>query len=378
MSNRSESLYRHPSLAHLRAQAKAPIPGLNRIDFAGNKLGTRFSAWLKLKQAAMRLRLRSTAAIFRWQEFLSSRRFRSPRDPGRAEQKCNRKRARPRAYIIAMHGSDYGAPLRFANEGKIRLYEPEGFEGMRRAGQLVASALDLLAEHVRPGITTEAIDRLVFDFAMKNGAMPATLNYRGYPKSCCTSLNHVVCHGIPGPRVLVEGDVLNVDVTLILNGWHGDSSRMFTVGRLSRKAERLIEVTHEAMMRGISVVKPGATIGDIGYAIQRYAESERCSIVRDFCGHGVGLVFHDKPNILHYGTPGEGAVLEAGMIFTVEPMINLGKPHVKMLSDGWTAVTRDRSLSAQFEHSVGVTAAGVEIFTLSPRGWHQPPYPGQI
>jgi methionyl aminopeptidase len=277
-----------------------------------------------------------------------------------------------------MHGSEYGAPLKFANEGKIKLYGPEGFEGMRRAGQLAAAALDLLAAHVRPGVTTESIDRLVFDFALRNHAVPATLNYRGYPKSCCTSLNHVVCHGIPGPRVLVDGDVLNVDVTLILNGWHGDTSRMYTVGRVSRKAERLIEVTHEAMMRGIAVIRPGATVGDVGYAIQRYAEGERCSVVRDFCGHGVGLLFHDKPNILHYGTPGEGVRLEPGMIFTVEPMINLGKPHVKMLSDGWTAVTRDRSISAQFEHTVGVTDTGVEVFTFSPKGWHMPPYPAQM
>ncbi len=275
---------------------------------------------------------------------------------------------------LDMNGSEYGAPVRFANEAKIRLYGPDGFEGMRRAGQLAAAALDVIAAYVKPGVTTEAIDQLVFDFAMQNRAVPATLNYRGYPKSCCTSLNHVVCHGIPGPRVLIEGDVLNVDVTLILDGWHGDSSRMYSVGRISRKAERLIEVTHVAMMRGISVIKPGATVGDIGYAIQKYAESERCSVVRDFCGHGVGLVFHDKPNILHYGTRGEGAVLEAGMIFTVEPMINLGKPHVKMLSDGWTAVTRDRSLSAQFEHTVGVTATGVEVFTFSPGGLHKPPY----
>jgi methionyl aminopeptidase len=277
-----------------------------------------------------------------------------------------------------MHGSEYGAPLRSADEGKIKLYGPEGFEGMRRAGQLAAAALDLVAEHVRPGITTEVLDQLIFRFAMDHGALPATLNYRGYPKSSCISLNHVVCHGIPGPRVLVEGDILNVDVTLILNGWHGDSSRMYTAGRISRKAERLIEVTHEAMLRGIAVIKPGATVGDIGYAIQTFAERERCSVVRDFCGHGVGLVFHDKPNILHYGTKGEGSVLQPGMIFTVEPMINLGKPHVKMLSDGWTAVTRDRSLSAQFEHTVGVTAAGAEVFTYSPRGWHMPPYPPQI
>jgi methionyl aminopeptidase len=277
-----------------------------------------------------------------------------------------------------MHGSEYGAPIRLANDGKIKLHGPEAFEGMGRAGQLSAMALDILADFVQPGVTTEAIDELVFNFAMKHNAVPATLNYRGYPKSCCTSLNHVVCHGIPGPRLLIEGDIINVDVTLILDGWHGDSSRMYTVGRVSRKAERLIDVTYEAMMRGIAVIKPGARVGDIGHAIQKYAESERCSVVRDFCGHGLGLVFHDKPNILHYGTQGEGVTLEPGMLFTVEPMINLGKPHVKMLSDGWTAVTRDRSLSAQFEHTVGVTETGVEVFTYSPKGLHKPPYPIQL
>jgi methionyl aminopeptidase len=277
-----------------------------------------------------------------------------------------------------MNGSEYDAPLKFANDSKIRLHGPEAFEGMRRAGQLVAMALDLLADVAKPGITTDAIDEIVFDYAMQHGAVPATLNYRGYPKSCCTSLNHVVCHGIPGPRVLVDGDILNVDVTLIVDGWHGDSSRMYPIGHIPRKAERLIEVTYEAMMRGIAVVKPGATVGDIGHAIQKFAESERCSVVRDFCGHGLGLVFHDKPNILHYGAPGEGVVLEPGMMFTVEPMINLGKPHVKMLSDGWTAVTRDRSLSAQFEHTVGVTPKGCEVFTLSPKGLHRPPYGRQV
>jgi len=277
-----------------------------------------------------------------------------------------------------MNVSNYGMPLRLANEGKITLYGQEGFEGMRRAGRLAAEALDLITMHIRPGVTTEFIDQLVFRFAMQHGALLATLNYRGYPKSCCISLNHVVCHGIPGSRMLIEGDTLNVDVTFIVNGWHGDSSRMYTVGRISRKAERLIEVTYEAMMRGIAVIKPGATVGDIGHAIQRFAEGERCSVVRDFCGHGVGRVFHDKPNILHYGTPGDGPVLEAGMIFTVEPMINLGKAQVRMLPDGWTAVTRDRSLSAQFEHTVGVTKTGVEVFTYSPRGWHKPPYPPQL
>ena len=205
---------------------------------------------------------------------------------------------------------------------------------------------------------TEVIDRFVYDFGLDHGALPATLGYKGYMKSTCTSINHVVCHGIPNDKPLRDGDIVNIDVTLILDGWHGDSSRMYTVGDVKRAAERLIEVTYEAMMRGIAVIRPGATTGDIGHAIQDYAERERCSVVRDFCGHGVGRLFHDVPNILHYGTPGEGVVLKPGMIFTVEPMINLGRPQVKILSDGWTAVTRDRSLSAQFEHSVGVTETG--------------------
>jgi methionyl aminopeptidase len=261
---------------------------------------------------------------------------------------------------------------------KIKLHGPEAFEAMRRAGRLAAEALDVLTPYVRPGVTTERLDELALEFALDHGAIPAPLNYRGFPKAICTSINHVVCHGIPGPRVLKEGEVVNVDVTLIVDGWHGDTSRMYPVGEVSRKAERLIEVTYEALMRGVGVVKPGASTGDIGAAIQRFAEGERCSVVRDFCGHGLGRVFHDKPNILHYGESGEGVRLEAGMLFTVEPMINLGKPQVKILADGWTAVTRDRSLSAQFEHSIGVTETGCEIFTLSPKGWHCPPYEGAV
>jgi methionyl aminopeptidase len=261
-------------------------------------------------------------------------------------------------------------------ESKIKLHGPEAFAGMRRAGKLVAEALDMITGYVQPGVTTERLDDLVLAFALDHGAVPAPLNYRGYTKSICTSLNHVVCHGIPAPRPLREGDIVNIDVTLIVDGWHGDSSRMYPVGEISRKAERLIEVTYEAMMRGIAAVKPGATTGDIGAAIQTFAEAERCSVVRDFCGHGLGRVFHDRPNILHYGEAGEGIRLEPGMLFTVEPMINLGKPHVKMLSDGWTAVTRDRSLSAQFEHTIGVTDTGCEVFTYSPRGWHKPPFHG--
>jgi methionyl aminopeptidase len=263
-------------------------------------------------------------------------------------------------------------------ESKIKLHGAEAFAGMRRAGRLVAEALDMITDYVQPGVTTERLDDLVLEFALDNNAVPAPLNYRGYTKSICTSLNHVVCHGIPAPRPLREGDIVNIDVTLIVDGWHGDSSRMYGIGEISRKAERLIEVTYESMMRGIAAVKPGATTGDIGAAIQVFAEAERCSVVRDFCGHGLGRVFHDRPNILHYGEAGEGIRLEPGMLFTVEPMINLGKPHVKMLSDGWTAVTRDRSLSAQFEHTVGVTDAGCEVFTYSPRGWHKPPYHGSV
>jgi methionyl aminopeptidase len=264
-----------------------------------------------------------------------------------------------------------------ARDTKIKLHGPEAFAGMAKAGQLVAEVLDLLVDEVKPGVTTEALDDFVFAFAMDHGAVPAPLNYRGFPKSICTSLNHVVCHGIPGPRPLKEGDILNIDVTLIVDGWHGDSSRMYGVGKVPRAAERLLEVTYHALMRGVAAVKPGATTGDIGAAIQTYAEGERCSVVRDFCGHGLGRVFHDRPNILHYGEPGEGLPLKPGMLFTIEPMINLGKPHVKILSDGWTAVTRDRSLSAQFEHTVGVTETGCEVFTVSPRGLHRPPYESQ-
>ncbi|HXW72054.1 MAG TPA: type I methionyl aminopeptidase [Methylocella sp.] len=258
--------------------------------------------------------------------------------------------------------------------GHIKLHGTEAFAGMRRAGRLAAEVLDLLASEVRPGVSTAYLDQLVFDFAIAHDAYPAPLDYRGYRKSICTSINHVVCHGMPDNKGLKEGDIVNIDVTLILDGWHGDSSRMYFVGEVPRRAQRLVEVTYEALMRGMAAVRPGATTGDIGAAIQTYAEAERCSVVRDFCGHGLGRLFHDEPNILHYGRRGEGVVLKPGMFFTIEPMINLGRPHVKILSDGWTAVTRDRSLSAQFEHSIGVTEAGYEAFTLSPRGLHHPPY----
>ena len=264
------------------------------------------------------------------------------------------------------------APLR--KTGQIKLYGADAFAGMRKAGRLVAECLDMLAPEVKPGVPTDRIDQLVFEFAMDHGALPATLMYRGYTKSTCTSINHVVCHGIPNEKPMKEGDIVNIDVTLILDGWHGDTSRMYCVGEVPRRAERLIDVTYELMMRGITAIKPGATTGDIGAAIQTFVEAQHMSVVRDFCGHGLGRLFHDEPNIVHVGRPGEGIALKTGMLFTVEPMINLGRPHVKVLSDGWTAVTRDRSLSAQFEHTVGVTDKGVEIFTLSPKGLDKPPY----
>jgi len=260
-----------------------------------------------------------------------------------------------------------------SRDGKIPLHGPEAFAAMRKAGRLAAQALDMLVPIVQPGVTTAEIDELVLSFALDHGAIPATLNYRGYRYATCTSINHVVCHGMPNDKPLKPGDIVNIDVTLIVDGWHGDTSRMYSVGDVSRRAERLMYVTYESLLRGIAVVKPGNTTGDIGAAIQSYAEGERCSVVRDFCGHGLGRVFHDRPNILHYGEPGEGTVLEPGMLFTIEPMINLGKPHVKILADGWTAVTRDRELSAQFEHTVGVTETGCEIFTESPAGYHFPP-----
>jgi methionyl aminopeptidase len=261
------------------------------------------------------------------------------------------------------------------NTGAIRLYDADAFEGMRKACQVTARCLDALADIVQPGVTTDTIDRFVFDFGLANGAVPATLNYRGYTKSTCTSINHVVCHGIPDAKPLREGDIVNIDVTYVVDGWHGDSSRMYTVGTVKRAAERLLEVTYESLLRGIAAVRPGARTGAIGEAIQTYAEAERCSVVRDFCGHGVGALFHDSPNILHYGRASEGPEMREGMIFTIEPMINLGRPHVKVLADGWTAVTRDRSLSAQYEHTVGVTADGCEIFTLSPGGLDRPGLP---
>ena len=256
----------------------------------------------------------------------------------------------------------------------IRIYEPGDFAGMRKAGALAAQILDEIAAHVFPGQTTAEIDRMITQMVEDAGATSATIGYKGYQHASCISVNHVVCHGIPGDKKLKDGDILNIDVTVIVDGWFGDTSRMYVAGKPNRKAERLIQVTHDALMKGIEAAKPGNTFGDIGYAIQLYAESHRMSVVRDFCGHGLGRVFHAPPNVLHYGRPGTGARLEEGMFFTIEPMINLGRPETKVLADDWTAVTRDKSLSAQFEHSIGITADGCDIFTLSPSGRFHPTF----
>jgi len=245
---------------------------------------------------------------------------------------------------------------------------------MRKAGRLAAEALDFITPHVVPGVTTAELDRLCAEFIAKRGAISAPLNYRGFPRSICTSVNHVVCHGIPGDKKLEDGDIVNIDVTPIVDGWHGDSSRMYYAGRPGVKARKLCEITYESLMLGIKAVRPGATLGDIGHVIQNHVERRRFSVVREFCGHGVGRVFHEPPNVMHYGEPGSGLVLKEGMFFTIEPMINAGRAETKILSDGWTAVTKDKSLSAQFEHTIGVTRDGCEIFTLSPKGWHCPPY----
>ena len=256
----------------------------------------------------------------------------------------------------------------------IKLHGPEGFVGMRAAGRLAAEILDALAGHVAPGVTTGELDDVVHRMTLDAGAVPATLGYRGYTKSCCTSINHVVCHGIPGDKPLKDGDIVNIDVTPILGGWHGDTSRMFLVGDVPIKARKLVDVTYECLMLGLAQAKPGNRLGDISNAIQVHAEKHRYGIVRDFCGHGVGRLFHDSPEVVHAGRPGTGPELKPGMFFTVEPMINIGRADVKLLDDGWTAVTRDRSLSAQFEHSIGITDTGHEIFTKSPMGLDSPPY----
>ncbi|MFN9580306.1 MAG: type I methionyl aminopeptidase [Novosphingobium sp.] len=260
-------------------------------------------------------------------------------------------------------------------DGTIKLHGPEGFEGMRRAGRLAAEILDALAPMVQPGVSTQELDDVVRQMTLDGGAVPATLGYRGYTHSCCISINHVVCHGIPSDKVLKDGDIVNIDVTPLLDGWHGDTSRMYLVGDVPLKAKRLVDVTHECLMLGIEAAsRPGARLGDIGAAIQTYAEANRYGVVREFWGHGLGRLFHDAPEVVHAGRAGTGPELKPGMFFTIEPMINLGKPGVKVLEDGWTAVTRDRSLSAQFEHSIGITETGVEIFTKSPKGLDKPPY----
>ena len=282
---------------------------------------------------------------------------------------------------------------RLTKEG-IRIYEPADFDGMAKAGTLAATILDEMAMHVAPGQTTGELDRLITRMVSDAGAVSATIGYKGYQHASCISVNHVVCHGIPGAPIpkgptetisknhekrrdddrLLDGDILNIDVTVILDGWYGDTSRMYVAGTPLPKAIQLIDVTHEALMQGIAAARPGNTFGDIGHAIQTFAEAQGRSVVRDFCGHGLGRVFHAPPNVLHYGRAGTGAVLEEGMFFTIEPMINFGRPDTKVLADDWTAVTQDKSLSAQFEHSIGITADGCQIFTASPRGLFHPTY----
>ena len=279
------------------------------------------------------------------------------------------------AYIAAM--TEYvsaSADTPLHRTGAIKLHDAEGFEGMRRAGRLAAEILDAVVPHVVPGATTGAIDDMIREQMLAAGAVPATLGYRGYTHSSCISINHVVCHGIPGERTFKDGDIVNIDVTPLLDGWHSDTSRMFLVGDVPLKARRLVDVTYECLMLGIEQARPGNYLGDISHAIQTHAERHRYGVVRDFCGHGLGRMFHDAPEVVHVGRPGTGPELRPGMFFTIEPMINIGRPDVKLLDDGWTAVTRDRSLSAQFEHSIGITEDGCEIFTTSPKGFDRPPY----
>lgn len=272
-----------------------------------------------------------------------------------------------------MTQADAATSIRTNRDG-IYIHSAEAFDGMRAAGRLAAEILDEIGPHVVPGVSTAALDQIIQDRIEAADATSATIGYKGYQHASCISINHVVCHGIPGTKVLRDGDVLNVDVTVIVDGWYGDTSRMYWAGKLARKAERLIQITHDSLMEGIAAVKPGNTFGDIGHVIQRYAEAQRCSVVRDFCGHGLGRQFHSAPNVLHYGRAGSGATLEPGMFFTIEPMVNLGRPETKILSDEWTAVTKDRSLSAQYEHSIGVTENGCEIFTLSPADVYAPDF----
>ena len=260
-------------------------------------------------------------------------------------------------------------------DGTIKLHGPEGFEGMRKAGRLAAEILDAMPELVKPGVTTASIDDVVREMMLDAGAVPATLGYRGYTHSCCISINHVICHGIPSEKTLKDGDIVNIDVTPLLDGWHGDTSRMYFAGDPPLKAKKLVEATHEALMLGIEAAsQPGARLGDIGAAIEAHAKQHRYGVVREFCGHGVGRLFHDAPEVVHAAQAGTGPLLKPGMFFTIEPMLNAGKPWAKVLGDGWTAVSRDKSLSAQFEHSLAITEDGVEIFTLSPKGRDKPPY----
>lgn len=260
-----------------------------------------------------------------------------------------------------------------ARDNNITIHTAEDYDHMRKAGHFAAEVLDMIGDYVQPGVTTNYLNQLCHDFIVNNNGIPAPLGYRGYPKSICTSVNHVVCHGIPDDTKLKDGDIVNIDVTVLYNGWHGDSSRMYFAGKPKIMAKRLTQVTYEAMMRGIEQVKPGATLGDIGYAIQSFVESNRYGVVRDYCGHGIGKIFHAAPNVVHYGEKGKGTRLEEGMFFTIEPMVNVGRPETKLNQrDGWTVTTRDRTLSAQFEHTLGVTATGFEIFTLSRRGFHHP------
>lgn len=257
----------------------------------------------------------------------------------------------------------------------ITLHNKDDFIRMRAAGKLAAETLDYITDYVKEGVTTNYLNDLCHDFIIRNKAIPAPLNYRGFPKSICTSLNHVVCHGIPNDKPIKKGDILNIDVTVILDGWYGDTSRMFFVSEVAIKPKRLVQVTYDAMCIGIEKVKPGVRLGDIGYAIQQYVEKHNYSVVRDYCGHGIGRIFHTEPSVLHYGKPNTGVTLEEGMFFTIEPMVNAGH-YSTILShlDGWTVTTRDKSLSAQFEHTIGVTKDGFEIFTLSPKGYKNPPY----
>ncbi len=257
----------------------------------------------------------------------------------------------------------------------ITIHKPEDFEKMRISGKLAAEVLDFITDYVKPGITTLELNDLCHNMIVSNGAIPAPLNYKGFPKSVCTSINHVICHGIPDDRKLKNGDIINIDVTVIVDGWYGDTSRMFLVGNPSVKARRLVDVTYEAMMLGIAQVKPGAHLGDIGHAIESYVKQFNYSTVRDYCGHGIGQIFHTEPSVMHFGTPHTGLVLEPGMFFTIEPMINVGTHHARLNpNDGWTVTTKDRELSAQFEHTIAVTETGYEIFTLSPKGFSKPPY----